>query len=71
VSEQRKYAAEYKRIGRRLKQLDVEACRVISRKDNRQVFEIAYFLIDVGERIKRGYDVTEYTALVGTRKETT
>lgn len=57
-------AKEYMAIGRRLHWLDVAACQHISGCDNKQVFEIAYFLKNVSKRIENEYPESDYPRLL-------
>lgn len=62
-SEQRNAVAAYKRIARELLRLQVDACRHISRRDNNDLFEVAFFVKDVASRMKTGYKSTDYHGL--------
>ena len=57
-------AREYRRVAKRLERLQLSASNFISRADNNQVFEVAWWLREVAKRIKRGYPRTDYRRLL-------
>jgi len=60
----REAAQAYKRIARELGRLQTAAAEHISRRDNNQIFEIEHWLMDVAERIAKGYPETDYRRLL-------
>jgi hypothetical protein len=62
--DQRRAAARLKRVARELKRFQTQECQSVSRQDNNQIFEIDFFLRHVADRIKAGYDDTDYPRLI-------
>lgn len=57
----RKAVRVLRRIAKKLHGIQVPAAPHISRKDNNQVFEIAFYLEAVAKRIEEGYPDTNYS----------